>query len=1047
MNISEIYSAMGLKVKIKVSNASDIFNKGDLVRIDSLQENRAFMIQPYGVGKVNLSSVPCETSQNSAEYLRELFIGEKDGAFRCMFAVDVIEEDSVVVQAYTFQSITRYETPITIQVTDDLDIDRLKTDYVWNQLGEPAVFCLNYKSRKKQRDSIRFLNGKRYLIASNTSRGIIAEKTSSLKDKYDMPVDIYVAPEIRFVPVSDTENLNSAFSKALDQITNPATYFSRWDAYDRLSKELLTNESEEFGDVTYSAYSSRNAENGTIYEFQIKEVIDESFKGKELGATEKKRDKQMESSEKIALPRITDVGRIVGISSGKVTTLLNTNDSDSFDIIPTEGVLQLYTAGDRYILARRKAARDRMVGHKSPITSIVALIETGASRMDIGAWEENKPVTEMLRRNYKRADNLNKQQLKALSLAINTPDIALIQGPPGTGKTTVIKAIAERFREIFESKEKNLQKADPEYIMKSPKILISSFQNEAVDNAISAPLPGAMPAYRKTAKRTRGNTKQEYQKALDKWYSGLREEVSAEIEDKATIEFNKTRRKLSDEFLSYRNSGEEPEKAAALISHYLDFIDIPYPKELVDRARELYSALVGKEQDNEDNLFIRLIEAQRTEKESFADDGASNARRLSSYLRMSDDHDVSDEVKEAINAVCFEGYSEADFDGYISAIEKLRKKYCKEKKRINPEDKTAVEDCILELSDFFINHYIETLTDISEKKSLILSEFLDNLGQDYESVVKKYSMTTAATCQTSLDLREGNQQIYDLVIVDEAARANPLDLFIPMSMGKKIVLVGDHKQLPHMLEPDIVKMLKDDPEFKDIPEIEKSLFERLFEMFSKGGHPKAIALTEQYRMHPLICDFVSREFYDGILQTGKDITPEKRAASIDINEGKPLVFVNIPISKGAESKGVSKSRPVEATMISQDIRHIVDVSPEASIGVITFYSAQEALIKEELDSILNDEEKRNVEVGTVDAFQGKEFDYVLLSCVRSNKPMNDKPPIVGFLDKPNRLCVAFSRSIRQLAVYGDIDTLKQIPYFDHLYEYCKNEEGGYCREV
>ena len=88
-------------------------------------------------------------------------------------------------------------------------------------------------------------------------------------------------------------------------------------------------------------------------------------------------------------------------------------------------------------------------------------------------------------------------------------------------------------------------------------------------------------------------------------------------------------------------------------------------------------------------------------------------------------------------------------------------------------------------------------------------------------------MTTAATCQTCLDLRDGINKTYDLVIVDEAARANPLDLFIPMSMGKKIILVGDHKQLPHMLEPDVLKMLTDDPNFKDIPEIEKSLLKGL----------------------------------------------------------------------------------------------------------------------------------------------------------------------------------------------------------------------------
>ena len=95
---------------------------------------------------------------------------------------------------------------------------------------------------------------------------------------------------------------------------------------------------------------------------------------------------------------------------------------------------------------------------------------------------------------------------------------------------------------------------------------------------------------------------------------------------------------------------------------------------------------------------------------------------------------------------------------------------------------------------------------------------------------------------------------------------------------------------------------------------------------------------------------------------------------------------------------------------------------------------------------MNDEEKNNIEVGTVDAFQGKEFDYVLLSCVRSNRPKDGGSPVVGFLEKPNRLCVAFSRSVRQLAVYGDVETLKQIPCFERLYKICKDEGGGCYRE-
>ncbi len=143
----------------------------------------------------------------------------------------------------------------------------------------------------------------------------------------------------------------------------------------------------------------------------------------------------------------------------------------------------------------------------------------------------------------------------------------------------------------------------------------------------------------------------------------------------------------------------------------------------------------------------------------------------------------------------------------MTAVKSLEKQYCQSCNVIDSDDKEKVNECILALANTFSKHYMSTLTSMESKKSLILSEFLERMEQDYESIVKKYSMTTAATCQTSLDLRDGIEKTYDLVIVDEAARANPLDLFIPMSMGRKIILVGDHKQLPHMLEPDVLKML------------------------------------------------------------------------------------------------------------------------------------------------------------------------------------------------------------------------------------------------
>ncbi len=1050
MKISDISTAKGGKIKLIFQDTSTKFTKNSLLRIGPTQNEREFLINQYGRG-INADEnkpVLCKTDSLSAEYIVDLLNTEKSDSFRCLFSVDGINDTSLEVQAYTFKSVTEYKTTIFIQVSEKLleksFVDKLYKEYVWDQLGVPAVFCLNYKTRIKQNADIRFISGKRALTAHNTSRGIIAEGEHYLKERDYQPIDIYVAPEIQFIPVSENAGINGSLAAELDKVSNPQSYFARWDAYNELSKKLLEQESEEFGELLYSSYTIKTDLTGITFEFYVKEELDDSFKGKELGAAEAIDPDLKEMTRK---PRQTTVGSIRRISGNKITTYLE--GVDGFDIIPDSGILTLYTAGDKFIMARRDAARERMIKHQSPIKSIVALIEVGASEYALPSdWGSHKAVTEELKKNFKKAGDLNLEQIDALNISINTPDIALIQGPPGTGKTTVIKVICERFREIYEAEERQQQKLNEEYIIRSPKILISSFQNEAVDNAISTPLPGDIPAYRKTAKRAKDSTKEQYQKALDNWYSGVRSSIRDLIEDKAAADYVESKKILNDEYLSYKNSRESIELAAKLIKHYLSFTEIHYPAELLDAANTVIRSVENDSvaDDLPDPIVGRLV-AQRLDAAAFSDDGQRNAERLASHLRIRDDLDLPKSAISIIQEVCEDDYSDEDFVAYAKLIGSLKDKYCRQKILVDVKDKAVVNECLVAMAECFNNQYTNTLTDIESKKSLILSEFLSRLEQEYEAIVKKYSMTTAATCQTCLDLKSESSQIFDLVIIDEAARANPLDLFIPMSMGKKIILVGDHKQLPHMLEPDVLKIIMDDPKFKDLPEIEKSLFERMFGMFSKGQKPKAILLTHQFRMHPEICKFVSDAFYEGQLKTSEKITPEDRSSPKEINDGRALTFVNIPATSGTETPGVSKSRRVEVEAVSKEVKKILDIDSNATVGVITFYAAQATKIKLSLDMTLNAEEMNHVEVGTVDAFQGREFGYVLLSCVRSNIPKKKgELPNVGFLEKPNRLCVAFSRAIRQLIVFGDADTLIQIPCFSRLYDLCAIEGGGCYRE-
>ena len=133
-------------------------------------------------------------------------------------------------------------------------------------------------------------------------------------------------------------------------------------------------------------------------------------------------------------------------------------------------------------------------------------------------------------------------------------------------------------------------------------------------------------------------------------------------------------------------------------------------------------------------------------------------------------------------------------------------------------------------------------------------------------------MVLAATCQQSVsrpmaDAKRGEDTVFRTVIVDEAARSNPLDLLIPMSRAeRRIVLVGDHRQLPHLLEPDVEREIEQSAQRETRSALRQSLFEKLFtdlrEREKRDGIKRTVTLNQQYRMHPLLGRFVSEQFYE-----------------------------------------------------------------------------------------------------------------------------------------------------------------------------------------
>jgi len=259
-----------------------------------------------------------------------------------------------------------------------------------------------------------------------------------------------------------------------------------------------------------------------------------------------------------------------------------------------------------------------------------------------------------------------------------------------------------------------------------------------------------------------------------------------------------------------------------------------------------------------------------------------------------------------------------------------------------------------------------------------------------------------------------NQQ-FDVVIIDEASQALEAQCWVPLLSAKKVVLAGDHLQLPPTIKSlnskSKAEAVKDDVNGTGKISLETTLFDRLL---SLHGPSVKRMLTTQYRMHEKIMRFPSDELYESKLVAADAVKtrllldlPYEVEATEDTEE--PLVFwdtqgADFP-EKSEEERvgkkagrglmfGESKSNEMEAALVKKHVECLVNAGVKPTdIAIVTPYNAQLALLSHDLK-----ERFPGIELGSVDGFQGREKEAVIVSLVRSN-PEHE----VGFLGEKRRL--------------------------------------------
>jgi len=247
------------------------------------------------------------------------------------------------------------------------------------------------------------------------------------------------------------------------------------------------------------------------------------------------------------------------------------------------------------------------------------------------------------------------------------------------------------------------------------------------------------------------------------------------------------------------------------------------------------------------------------------------------------------------------------------------------------------------------------------------------------------------------------QNAFDVAVVDEATQASRPATAIVLNSAEKLVLAGDHKQLPPYCADESHKE----------EDMHISLFEYLLDRY---GGDISVLLQKQYRMNEAIAEFPNEMFYDGELKTAA----ENRAWAI--SDLKPCIGVDIAGQERRQDYGNSYYNPAEAEAVAKQVQLLTYNGVTAEdIGVISAYSGQVSEIRSRVNN-LDIDNPRDVTIDTVDSFQGGEREAIIVSFVRSNDDGHS-----GFLEfpeeGPRRLNVALTRARKRLVVIGDWDTL------------------------
>ena len=844
---------------------------------------------------------------------------------------------------------------------------------------------------------------------------------------------LLVRGAVRIVDATRLGRLSAADRQEVRRLAEADNaYLAIWEEYNALEREASRQAARDIGWADYDRYRILN--DGTL-EFELVQHRNSDALRARIG-TEKV---GLEAGTGVAFKDEFSRAGVIGSAWLSPRGAVRLRPDGAFDStnVPNRGSLSGAFTLDHIRVGRRESAKERIAQGGTVPARQLGLILADKRPEPVGRIRRHEPMSNRVLEIL--GGDPTDTQVEAIDLAINSRDVVLIQGPPGTGKTRVIAAIQARLAEI--------NKNSPAL---SKRVLLTSYQHDAVANLVLAANDGNLPPVK--LGRAEGSEDDAY---LVAWTSDLQARLAKRYENAQKNQVVRDRRALVDRTTAYRQQPFDVTSTVDLlqwVARQLHLVGSEVAHEADKLAKQLTYNVGAVSSPRTQVLVATRARRLRSTAESYADDGALTAR--DAYLTQAVFDLLDDHQRDLLEAAAGGQDAELAAENLATIKRSLLDRLLDSRARASVVATMPAVEGLLDGALREADREVELSTSAID---LAVEQFRDAV--DHQPAALRKSLQThtralAATCQQSVSGAMRNVQTvpFDTVIVDEAARANPLDLMVPLSMAQeRIILVGDHRQLPQLLDESLIPDLSKRHNENTVSAVlNKSMFERLYlklrECERFDGTKRVITLDRQFRTHPVLGAFISEQFYKPFGEQLSNANPDPLAFShgLETYGTAACGWIDVPPACGSEKRtGTSICRPAEAEVIVQELNAGLQASEQLTFGVITFYSGQVTAIWEAmmdaglavrpLSAIGGNTFELNpsvpwlhserglprVRIGSVDAFQGREFDVVYLSTTRSSKPGKRIANRFGFLVLPNRLCVAMSRQRKLLIAVGD----------------------------